>query len=82
MLLGSALALLALVVPASADAISDWAAKAEAVATLHSVYRLKHREVDNRKRARGPVAIPRCSAATALAFTRPISQRLRGRLWV
>ena len=32
-LLASALALLALVVPASADAISDWAAKADAVAT-------------------------------------------------
>jgi hypothetical protein len=32
-LLGSALALSALVMPASADAISDWAAKADAVAT-------------------------------------------------
>ena len=32
-LLGSALALSALVIPASADAISDWAAKADAVAT-------------------------------------------------
>jgi hypothetical protein len=32
-LLGSAPALSALVIPASADAISDWAAKADAVAT-------------------------------------------------
>jgi hypothetical protein len=53
-LLGSALALLALVVPASADAISDWAAKAEAVAT-------EQRESPGAARARLRLSTSRCS---------------------